>query len=64
MTLRILPLLFVIAFSPACGEKKPPRTDPTDVAAVNPKEAFAAGLKLIEGSDGKSDWSGALTKFE
>lgn len=59
---RTASLVLVLALV-GCGEKKPPTTDPTTTTAVvNPKTAFAAGVKLIDAAT--PNWAAAATQFE
>ena len=59
---RTASLVLVLALV-GCGDKKPPTTDPTTTAVVvNPKTAFAAGVKLIDTAN--PNWAAAATQFE
>jgi len=59
--LRTLLIALVLT---GCGEKKPLKTDPNAASQADPKAEFAAGIKLLGGAGGKSDFDGALAKFE
>lgn len=45
-----------------CPKHDTPDTTVTDPTAVNPKQAFAEGVKLLQAE--KADYGGALAKFE